>query len=183
MTYKHVLVILFIGLFSACTTTTKDDSSGSATVVDKGATSGSDGSDESSGDGSARSYGTDADNATSMTALDDPQSLLSVRTIYFDYDSSDIQSQFRDAIEAHSTFLIANPNMVIALEGHADERGSREYNLALGERRSQTVKRQMTLLGVPSSQIRTTSYGEERPVTEGHDDFSWSQNRRVEIIY
>ena len=71
----------------------------------------------------------------------------------------------------------------MTLEGHADERGSREYNLALGERRSQTVKRQMTLLGASPSQIRTISYGEERPVIDDHDEYSWSQNRRVEIIY
>ena len=181
MTYKHVLIILMIGLFSACTTT-KDDP-GSATVEEKSATTAGDGSRSGQDGTNARSFGTGADGATSMTALDDPQSPLSVRIIYFDYDSSDIQSQFRDTIEAHSAFLIANPNVIVALEGHADERGSREYNLALGERRSQTVKRHMALLGVPSSQIRATSYGEERPVSEEHDDFAWSQNRRVEIIY
>lgn len=180
MTYKHVLIILMTALLAGCTTNTKDDS-GSATVEDKGSASGSDttGSDS----GSARTYGAGDGGDTSMTALDDPQSPLSVRIIYFDYDSSEIQSQFRDTIEAHAAFLIANPNVIVALEGHADERGSREYNLALGERRSQTVKRQMTLLGVPSSQIRATSYGEERPVSEEHDDFAWSQNRRVEIVY
>ncbi|MBT7951910.1 MAG: peptidoglycan-associated lipoprotein Pal [Gammaproteobacteria bacterium] len=182
MTYKHVLIILMIALFSGCTTNTKDDS-GSATVEDKGSASGSDTSGSGSDAGSTRTYGVGAEGDTSMTALDDPQSPLSVRIIYFDYDSSEIQSQFRDTIEAHSAFLIANPNVIVALEGHADERGSREYNLALGERRSQTVKRQMTLLGVPSSQIRATSYGEERPVSEEHDDFAWSQNRRVEIVY
>ncbi len=103
--------------------------------------------------------------------------------IYFDYDSSEIQAQFRETIEAHAALLLANPSVFVSLEGHADERGSREYNLALGERRSQTVKRQMILLGVPSTQVRTTSYGEERPVSEGHEEFAWSQNRRVEIIY
>jgi peptidoglycan-associated lipoprotein len=182
MTYKHVLIILMVSLFTACTTNTKDEAD-SATVEDRNAASGSDSSTGNSDSNSARSFGTGADGDTSMTALDDPQSPLSVRIIYFDYDSSEIQSQFRDTVEAHSAFLIANPEVIVALEGHADERGSREYNLALGERRSQTVRRQMTLLGVPSSQIRATSYGEERPVSEEHDDFAWSQNRRVEIIY
>jgi peptidoglycan-associated lipoprotein len=181
MMYKSVLIILIISLFTACTTT--KDKPASATVEEKSATS----SGTSSGSGpdntGARSYGTGADGATSMTALDDPQSPLSVRIIYFDFDSSDIQSQFRDTVEAHAAFLIANPNVVVSLEGHADERGSREYNLALGERRSQTVKRQLVLLGASSSQIRVTSYGEERPVSEEHDEFGWSQNRRVEIIY
>lgn len=182
MTYKHVLIVLLIGFFSACTTTSKDNSS-SATVEDKSAGSGSGSKGSGSDDGNARTYGVGADADTSMTALDDPQGPLSVRVIYFDYDSSEIQAKFRDTVEAHAAFLIANPNVIVALEGHADERGSREYNLALGERRSQTVKRQMTLLGVPSSQIRATSYGEERPVSEEHDDFAWSQNRRVEIVY
>ncbi len=181
MTYKHVLLILMIGLFSACTTTM--DKSDSATVEDRGSAAGvSSGSSDSDSSG-ARSYGTGADSATSMTALDDPQSPLSVRIIYFEFDSSEIQPQFRDTIEAHAAFLMANPNVVVSLEGHADERGSREYNLALGERRSQTVKRQMVLLGASPSQIRSTSYGEERPVSEEHDEFAWSQNRRVEIIY
>jgi peptidoglycan-associated lipoprotein len=118
-----------------------------------------------------------------MSSLDDPQSLLAVRIIYFEYDSSDIKSEDRATIEAHAAYLVANPNTNVTLEGHADERGSREYNLALGERRAQTVKRQMTLLGASPNQISTVSYGEERPAIEGHDDYSWSQNRRVEIIY
>ncbi len=181
MTYKHVLLIAALSLFSACSTT--PDKPSSATVEDKSATGSSGSNTDSSGTSSARSYGTGSDSATSMTALDDPQGPLAVRTIYFEYDSSEIQPQFREAIEAHAALLIANPDAIMSLEGHADERGSREYNLALGERRSQAVKRQMTLLGVSSSQIRTTSYGEERPVTEGHDEFAWSQNRRVEIIY
>ncbi len=180
MTYRNVLIILMVSLFTACSTTS--DKPSSATVEDKSAASGSASASGSSGS-SARSYGTGADSATSMTALDDPQSPLSVRIIYFDFDSSEIQSQFRDTIEAHAAFLIANPDVYVSLEGHADERGSREYNLALGERRSHTVKRQMVLLGVSSSQVRTTSYGEERPVSEEHDEFAWSQNRRVEIIY
>jgi len=166
-------------MFTACTTT--QDKPASATVEDRSPAGGAGASGpDSSG---ARSYGTGADAASRMTALDDPQSPLSVRIIYFDFDSSEIQSQFRDTVEAHAAFLAANPDIIVSLEGHADERGSREYNLALGERRSQTVKRQMVLLGASSAQIRATSYGEERPVSEEHDEFAWSQNRRVEIIY
>ena len=182
MTLKHVLTGLVICLLAACSST--PDKPSSATVEDRGAEAGSTSENQSSsGDTGVRTYGTEEDSATSMKALDDPQSPLAVRTIYFEFDSSEIQSQYRDTIEAHAALLIANPNVVLSLEGHADERGSREYNLALGERRSQTVKRQMVLLGVSSSQIRTTSYGEERPVSEEHDEFAWSQNRRVEIIY
>lgn len=106
-----------------------------------------------------------------------------MRIIYFEYDSTQIRSDYRSAIEAHSLYLQQNPNTYITLEGHADERGSREYNLALGEGRAKAVKQQMLLLGATSNQIRLVSYGEERPANEGHDDMSWQQNRRVEILY
>ena len=130
-----------------------------------------------------QTYGAGDESRGAMEQLNDPSSALSQRIIYFDYDSSEIREEYRGTVEAHAAFLAANPSMSISLEGHADERGSREYNLALGERRSQSVKRQMVLLGAQGQQIRTTSYGEERPVVDGHDDASWSQNRRVEILY
>ena len=130
----------------------------------------------------AQAYGTD-DGSTSMFALDDPQSPLSVRIIYFEYNSDEIRSEYRSTIEAHATYLSQNPETTITLEGHADERGSREYNLALGERRALSIKQQLTLLGASSSQIRLVSYGEERPAVDGHDEASWQQNRRVEILY
>ena len=134
-------------------------------------------------DGGATAYGTDAPTAPAFGRLDDPQSPLSVRVIYFEYDSSRIQPQYRFAIEAHGTWLAANPGAVVTLEGHADERGSREYNLALGERRAQTIKAQLRLLGVAPEQLRLVSYGEERPAANGHDEGAWQQNRRVEILY
>ncbi len=121
-----------------------------------------------------------------ISALDAPQQVdpeLSIRTIYFEFDSSDIRFEDRAAIAAHAAHLVANPDIVITLEGHADERGSREYNLALGERRAQAVQRQMSVLGTPSAQLRNISYGEERPKIDGHDEDAWHQNRRVEIIY
>lgn len=131
----------------------------------------------------AKAYGADDDSSSTFNQLNDPQSPLSVRIIYFEYDSSEIRSDYRTAIEAHSLYLQKNPNTYITLEGHADERGSREYNLALGESRAKAVKQQMLILGANSSQIRLVSYGEERPASDGHDDYSWQQNRRVEILY
>ena len=178
MMVKKVFIILLLGFLAACSSTANKPT---PTVVDKG--SGGDSSTSDAGTTSARSFVTGTDNGSNMTELNDPQGPFSVRIIYFEFDSSDIRPQFRDTVEAHATYLIANPEVVLSLEGHADERGSREYNLALGEGRSQTVKRQMVLLGASASQIRTTSYGEERPVSEEHDEFAWSQNRRVEIIY
>ena len=132
---------------------------------------------------SAQTYGAEDDSGSTFSQLDDPQSPLSVRIIYFEYDSTQISSDYRSAIEAHSLYLQQNPNTYITLEGHADERGSREYNLALGESRAKAVKQQMLLLGATSNQIRLVSYGEERPANDGHDDMSWQQNRRVEILY
>ena len=132
---------------------------------------------------SAQTYGAEDDSGSTFSQLDDPQSPLSVRIIYFEYDSTQISSDYRSAIEAHSLYLQQNPNTYIILEGHADERGSREYNLALGESRAKAVKQQMLLLGATSNQIRLVSYGEERPANDGHDDMSWQQNRRVEILY
>ena len=137
----------------------------------------------SSREDGAQTYGAEDDSGPAFSQLDDPQSPLSVRTIYFEYDSSEISSDYRSTVEAHSLYLQQNPSTSVILEGHGDERGSREYNLALGERRAKAVKQQMLLLGANSNQIRLVSYGEERPASDGHDESSWQQNRRVEILY
>lgn len=105
------------------------------------------------------------------------------RVIYFEYDSDEIRPEFRSAIEAHAAYITSHPDTVVTLEGHADERGSREYNLALGERRALAVRKQITLLGGSVSQVRTVSYGEEHPDSPGHDESAFSLNRRVEISY
>lgn len=104
------------------------------------------------------------------------------RVIYFDFDRSEIRPDARAVLEQHAAFL-SNRSTNVRLEGHADERGSREYNLALGERRAESVKRTLTILGVPDSLVTTLSYGEERPMDKGHNETAWQVNRRVEIIY
>lgn len=115
--------------------------------------------------------------------LNDPSSPLYQRTIYFDYDSSDIQPQFLDILRAHASYLSSNSAVFLTLDGHTDERGTREYNLALGERRAETVRRFLNAEGVPDAQLRTMSYGEERPAELGHSESSWALNRRVELVY
>ncbi len=110
-------------------------------------------------------------------------SLLSETRVYFEFDSSALSEEARSVIEAHARHLSANSNISVTLEGHADERGTREYNLALGERRAKAVARMMRLLGVGSGRIKVTSYGEEKPLDNGHDESAWRLNRRVEIIY
>jgi len=174
---KNLMIVLIFAAFMFACESTPEKADDAVTVEDQG-TSLSDADDSE-----AQAYGTEDDDRSGMSSLDDPTSLLSVRIIYFEYDSSDVKSEDRTTVQAHAAYLVENPDTIITLEGHADERGSREYNLALGERRALTVKRQMTLIGASPDQIRTVSYGEERPAIDDHDDYSWSQNRRVEIIY
>lgn len=180
MSIRFLLIVSLTSLLFACSSDkVKDDTPAAVEDLSSQRTDGETGSDDSG----AQSYGTDDGSTSGFSALDDPQSPLSVRVIYFEYDSSEIRSEYRSAIEAHAAYLSQNADTTVTLEGHADERGSREYNLALGERRAQSIKQQMLLLGAASSQIRLVSYGEERPEVDGHDEASWQQNRRVEILY
>ena len=109
--------------------------------------------------------------------------LLSQRKIYFEFDSATVDEQSRAIIEAHANYLVNNPNVKLVLEGHADERGTREYNLALGERRALAVSNFMGALGISLDRVQNVSYGEERPESVGHDESSWRLNLRVEILY
>ena len=105
------------------------------------------------------------------------------RVIYFDYDSFSIRPEFQSAVDAHSRFLTSNKVRKIAIEGHTDERGGREYNLALGQKRAEAVRRSMTLLGVAESQIEAVSLGEEKPAQTGSTEESYARNRRAEVNY
>jgi len=120
---------------------------------------------------------------TDVRNLENPESLLDKRLIYFDFDKSVIRSEFRDIISAHATYLSAHPGAQVTLEGHADERGTREYNLGLGERRGNSVRDALLAQGANARQIDVVSYGEERPVCRESDESCWWQNRRVEILY
>ena len=115
--------------------------------------------------------------------FENSESLLSKRVIYFDFDKSNVKAEYRGIIAAHAAYLAAHSSARITLEGHADERGTREYNVALAERRAQAVKQLMLYEGAGNDQISIISYGEEKPVAFGHDDESMSLNRRVEIVY
>ncbi len=112
-----------------------------------------------------------------------PQSPLAQRRLLFDYDSAAIRDEYRTLLEMHAQYLKNEKTAKMLLQGHADERGSREYNLALGQRRAESVYQALNLLGVPSSQMEAVSLGEEKPVAEGHDESAWAQNRRTELLY
>ena len=133
--------------------------------------------------GGATTTGVGAYGDLSIEALNDPNSPLSQRVIYFAFDSSEVAEQDRPLVEAHAAFLVANPTVKVSVEGHTDERGSREYNIGLGERRAQAVRRMLMIQGVPSDQISTVSFGEERPVAFGSSESDYAQNRRVEFTY
>ena len=105
------------------------------------------------------------------------------RIVYFDYDSYTIKPEFQSLIDGHARFLKANTQRRISIEGHTDERGGREYNLALGQKRSEAVRRALTLLGVSDSQIEAVSFGKEKPAAQGTGEDVWAQNRRAEIVY
>jgi peptidoglycan-associated lipoprotein len=133
--------------------------------------------------GQTDTSGIDDGSTMQIDPFEDPENLLSKRVIYFDFDKADVQPQFRDIIRAHAAYLRDNPSARVTVEGHADERGSREYNLGLGERRGNAVVRLLEAQGARSSQLSVVSYGEERPVATCSEDRCWSQNRRAEIVY
>jgi len=116
-------------------------------------------------------------------ALRDPGNILSRRSVYFDFDSNLVKDEYRPLVTAHARYLQQNAGAKMRIEGHADERGSREYNIALGQRRSEAVKQMMQLLGARPDQIESVSFGEEKPKSTGHDEASWAENRRDDIVY
>jgi peptidoglycan-associated lipoprotein len=115
--------------------------------------------------------------------FDNPESLLSKRVVYFDFDKSTVRPEYRGIVSAHAAYAKAHSSARVTLEGHADERGTREYNLGLGERRGNAVEALMVAQGAGSNQLTVVSYGEERPVCRVSDEECWSLNRRVEIVY
>ncbi len=131
--------------------------------------------------------GADASAAAAAGTMSDAQrqalaALQAKNVVYFDYDSSEIRPEYDAVVSAHAAYLSKYPNARVRLEGHTDERGSREYNIGLGERRAQTVRRALMLQGVAEGRIATVSYGEERPAVEGADEAAYAQNRRVELV-
>jgi peptidoglycan-associated lipoprotein len=117
------------------------------------------------------------------SALKDPGNILSKRTIYFDYDKYDVKDEYRSLIEAHARYLRENPNVKMLIQGNADERGSREYNVALGQKRSDNVKKMLILLGARDAQLESVSLGEEKPACAEHNEDCWAKNRRGEMLY
>jgi len=117
------------------------------------------------------------------SALKDPSNILSKRSIYYDFDKFEVKDEYRPMIEAHAKYLRDNPGARMLIQGNTDERGGREYNVGLGQRRSDGVKKMLILLGAKEAQIESVSLGEEKPKSQGNTEEAWSQNRRADILY
>ena len=174
MTYvRHMMVLLVMVILAACSGpsgTTVDGDGGPVGEIGGAGSSGM--SDDGIREGSAFGEGMAGEG-----------SLLGNRVIYFDFDRSDVLGDYSELLDAHGAYLADNPGARIRLEGHADERGSREYNIGLGERRAQAVRQRLMLNGASAVQLSTVSYGEERPAVLGSDEEAWALNRRVELVY
>lgn len=130
-----------------------------------------------------RSVGTVNATRSGMDPLNDPQGVLAKRSIYFDLDSYSVKDEFKPVLEAHARYLNANKSRQIVIQGNTDERGGREYNLALGQKRAEAVRRALALLGVQESQMEAVSFGKEKPKALGSDEAAWAENRRADIAY
>lgn len=169
---SRVILVLLVAVMAACSST-GDKQEGAVSIEDKG----------TSADGSAVSSGAAGSSSFSNYSLDDPNSPLAQRVIYFEYDSAEITMDGQDLLAHHARYLVANPAVHVTLEGHTDERGSREYNIALGDRRALSVQRVLELNGVAPEQVTVVSYGEEKSAADGNSDAAWRLNRRVELLY
>jgi peptidoglycan-associated lipoprotein len=168
-----VSLLFSLWLVAGCTSAPKSDRQSGADVTEQslGADSG------------ASTAAASAGAAWEGDPLENPNSLLATRVIYFDFDQSTVRADYLDVISAHADYLAANPQVAVRLEGHADERGTREYNLGLGERRANAVRSLMMAQGVADNQLVVVSYGEERPTAYEHNEEAWALNRRVELVY
>ncbi len=169
---KLLIPALLSALLAACSTTPLPEDGGAPVESRSGS---------SSGVAPVTAGGLDASGLP--RELTDPKSKLSQRSIYFDLDKYDVKDEYKDLVAAHAKYLVANKGFKVLLQGNTDERGSREYNLSLGQKRAEAVKRSLTLLGVSEAQIESVSLGEEKPKDAGHDEAAWSQNRRADILY
>jgi peptidoglycan-associated lipoprotein len=173
--FVAIVAVALAGCSTAPTTEAPVEDRGTAGATAPGAGAETGGARGGGVQGSAVGEGADE--------LRNPRSILSKRSVYFDFDSFVVKDEYRPLVEAHARYLQSHRSARMTIQGNTDERGSREYNIALGQKRADAVKRMMTLLGAQDSQIETTSFGEERPKNAGHDESAWAENRRDDIVY
>lgn len=176
---KYLWIMLIPAMLAACSSTpTKEQDA--AAVEDRAGSAAQAPADKSATGPTTAPL---APKGVSGNPLKDPANILSKRSVYFDLDSNVVKDEFKPLVSAHSRYLQQNRSAKMTIQGNADERGSREYNLALGQRRADAVKQSMQVLGAQSAQIETVSFGEEKPKMTGHDEASWAENRRADIVY
>ena len=161
---RHLVPALAVALLAACSST--PDNSSDLASVDATGTS-----------------GVPKLSAAALAKLRDPNSPLSKRSIYFNYDQYDVKSEYNSQLQAHAKFIASEPNARVLVQGNTDDRGSREYNLALGQRRADAVKKQLVLMGAPEAQIESVSLGKEKPKALGDNEAAWAENRRADMLY
>jgi len=170
---RVLLSVLMLGVLAACATSGSEDGAGTV-----GATESVDRPAVKPAESQPLTKESFAGNE-----LNDPNNVLSKRSVYYAYDSDSVKDEYKPLVVAHARYLQKHGGATMRIEGNADERGSREYNLALGQRRADAVKQMMQLMGVSVTQIETISYGEERPRLSGSDETSWAENRRADMVY
>jgi peptidoglycan-associated lipoprotein len=174
---KWIIAVAIVAALAGCKST---DTQNAAPVEDRAAAEAAKDSASTKGVGGTGVTGTPG----GVQPHRDPANMLSQkRSVYFDYDQFVIKDEYKATVEAHAKYLQRTRTLRITLQGNTDERGTREYNIALGQKRADAVKKLMVLLGAQEVQIETVSFGKEKPRREGHDESSWAENRRVDIVY
>lgn len=177
---RLAMMMATVVLFTACSSVPLDERK-SAPIEDRtGQRAGNTGATSSAIDPRAV---TTVDTTTSQGTMAEQQGLLAKRVIHFDLDSYVVKEEYQPVVEAHANNLRTNRSRRVILQGHTDDRGSREYNLALGQKRAEAVRKSLSMLGVADDQMEAISFGEEKPSAQGSDDAAWAENRRTEIIY
>ena len=175
MNIKYLLLSLFFGIFAVgCSSTKLEDKQSSAPQLI---------TPLPAPPAAVQASSATAKNSKSTDPLNDPSSILAKRSIYFDYDSSTVRQEFAALIEAHGKYLATHPERKLVIQGHTDERGGSEYNLALGQRRADAVKNLLQQSGAKDSQLEAISFGKEKPKATGSDEQAWAENRRVDLSY
>jgi peptidoglycan-associated lipoprotein len=175
--HKLLLAFLTLAVLAACSTAP------SVPVDDKSVNAGAAGTGSTGASTSGTNPGNIRGNGMAGDALHDPSSPLAKRSIYFEYDSYVVRDEFKPVVEAHAAYLAAHPAQKLTIEGNTDERGSPEYNIALGQRRADATKKMLILLGASDGQIETVSLGKEKPKNPGKDEAAYAENRRDDLVY
>ncbi len=174
----YAAIVALAALMSACSTVKLDEP---AAVEDRGGSKSAPATSSSSSTGTGA--GDTGKSAKVTDPLDDPNSVLAQRSVYFDLDKYDVKAEFTSLIEAHGKYLASHPNRKVVIQGNTDERGGSEYNLALGQKRADAVRRALLAAGAKDSQLEAVSFGKEKPKATGSNEAAWAENRRADLAY